>query len=70
MSADDMGELLARIDERVKSIMEDVAEMKRTRRCHTHSEKLRNLERVVYGLMTVSFGLIGKAVYDLFRQSP
>lgn len=59
--------LLARIDERVKAIMEDVAELRRTRRCDTHSEKLRNLERVVFGMMTVTFGLIGKAVYDLFR---
>ncbi|MBU1002386.1 MAG: hypothetical protein KKE73_07665 [Proteobacteria bacterium] len=59
--------LLARIDERVKSIMEDVADLRRTRRCHTHSEKLRNLERVIYGLMTVSFGLLGRAVYELFH---
>jgi len=59
--------LLARIDERVKAILEDVAEIRRTRRCHTHSEKLRNLERVVYGLMTVSFALMGKALYELFR---
>ena len=59
--------LLARIDERVKAMSEDVAEMRRTRKCHTHSEKLRNLERVVFGMMTVTFGLIGKAVYELFR---
>lgn len=59
--------LLARIDERVKAISEDVAELRRTRKCHTHSEKLRNLERVVFGMMTVTFGLIGKAVYELFR---
>ncbi|BBD08760.1 hypothetical protein [Desulfovibrio ferrophilus] len=57
--------LLARIDERVKAIMEDVADLRRTRRCHTHSEKLRNLERVVYGLMMVSFGLLGRAIYEL-----
>lgn len=59
--------LLARIDERVKAIMEDVADLRRTQRCHTHSEKLKNLERVVYGLMTVSFGLLGRAIYELFR---
>lgn len=59
--------MLARIDERVRAIAEDVAEIKGTRRCHTHTEKLRNMEHVLYGVMTVTFGLIGKAVYDLFR---
>ncbi|WP_461210090.1 hypothetical protein [Desulfocurvus sp. DL9XJH121] len=63
----DVALLLARIDERVKAVMQDVAELRRSQRCATHSEKLRNLERVVFGVMTVTFGLIGKAVYDLFR---
>jgi hypothetical protein len=63
----DMRVLLARIDERVRAMARDVAEIKGTRRCHSHTEKLRNMERVVYGLMTTVFGLVGKAVYDLFR---
>ena len=59
--------MLARIEERVRAIAGDVAEIKGTRRCHTHSEKIHNVERVIYGLMTVTFGLLGKAVYELFR---
>jgi len=63
----DMRVLLARIDERVRAMASDVAEIKATRRCHSHAEKLRNVERVIYGLMTTVFGLVGKAVYELFR---
>lgn len=59
--------MLARIDERVKAIAEDVGEIRQTRKCHTHSEKLRNMERVMFGLMSVTFGLLGKLVYDVLR---
>lgn len=68
MTADqDARVMLARIEERVRAMAEDVAELKATRRCPTHAEKIRNVERVLYGMMTVVFGLIGKAVHDLFR---
>lgn len=63
----DLRVLLARIEERVEAMARDVAEIKGTWRCHTHAEKIRNVERVIYGLMTAVFGLVGKAVHDLFR---
>nr|WP_167941982.1 hypothetical protein [Desulfobaculum xiamenense] len=59
--------MLARIDERVRAIAEDVAEIKCTRRCHTHAEKLRNLERVVFGLMAALAGLVGRAVFEMLH---
>lgn len=59
--------MLARIDERVKAIADDVGELRQTRKCHTHTEKLRNMEKMLYGLMSVTFGLLGKLVVDAIR---
>lgn len=61
--------LLARIDERVKTMAEDIQQLRISKKCHTHTEKIRNIERIIYGMMTVIFGLLGKAVYELFKQS-
>ncbi len=59
--------LLARIDERVKTIAHEMAEMRQMQCCESHTEQIKNLERIVYGLMAVTFGLIGRVVYDLLK---
>ncbi|WP_320169508.1 hypothetical protein [Maridesulfovibrio sp.] len=63
----DLQDLLIRIDERVKSIQEDIAEINGARRCHTHAEKFRNLERAVWGTGAVVAGIAGRVVYEVFK---
>ena len=60
-------ELLIRIDERVKAIQEDIAEINGARRCHTHAEKLRSLERAVWGTGAVVAGIAGRVVYEVLK---
>ncbi|WP_432735814.1 hypothetical protein [Maridesulfovibrio sp. FT414] len=60
-------ELLIRIDERVKAIQDDIAEINGARRCHTHAEKFRNLERAVWGTGAVVAGLASRLVYEVFK---
>ncbi len=70
MVAEERGELqdlLIRIDERVKSIQEDISEINGARRCHTHAEKFRNLERTVWGTATILVGVTARAVYEAFK---
>ncbi|WP_421901296.1 hypothetical protein [Maridesulfovibrio sp.] len=64
---DELRDMLIRIDERVKSIQEDIAEINGARRCHTHAEKFRNLERAVWGTATVVAGLVVRIIYDTFK---
>jgi hypothetical protein len=64
---DELHDLLIRIDERVKSIQEDIAGINRDRRCHTHTEKIRSLERAVWGTVTVVAGVTARVFYEVFR---
>ncbi|MBC17033.1 MAG: hypothetical protein CL942_08275 [Desulfovibrio sp.] len=59
----DLQELLVRIDERVKSIQDDIREINLARSCASHTEKIKTLERLVWGSVTVSTGLIARLVY-------
>lgn len=59
--------LLIRIDERVKSIQEDIAEINGARRCHTHAEKFKTLERIVWGMAAVVGGLASRVIYEVFK---
>ncbi|WP_319780106.1 hypothetical protein [Maridesulfovibrio sp.] len=63
----ELQDLLIRIDERVKSIQEDIAEINGARRCHTHAEKFRNLERAVWGTAAVVAGIAGRVAYEAFK---
>ena len=63
----DLQDLLIRIDERVKSIQEDISEINGARRCHTHAEKFRNLERAVWGTATVVAGVACRVIYEVFK---
>lgn len=64
---DDLRDMLIRIDERVKSIQEDISEINGARRCHTHAEKFRNLERAVWGTAATVAGLMARIIYEAFK---
>ena len=63
----DSHDLLIRIDERVKSIQEDIKAINEDRRCHTHTEKFRNLERAVYAAYVFIIGIISRLAYEAFK---
>lgn len=63
----DLQDLLIRIDERVKTIQEDIREINVARRCQTHAEKIRTLERMVWGCMAGLCTITARVAYDLFR---
>lgn len=60
-------ELLVRIDERVRAVQEDIREINETRRCHTHQERLRSLERMVWGCMACVTGVAARVIYNVLR---
>ncbi len=60
-------DLLIRVDERVKSIQEDIAEINGARRCHTHAEKFKTLERFVWGMAAVVGGIATRVLYEAFK---
>lgn len=64
MQETSQAELLARIDERVSRIMQDIGELKEKQHCRVHAEKLKNLERIVYGVLAATLGLLVRAVYS------
>ncbi len=61
-------ELLIRIDERVKSIQEDISTINCARRCESHAEKLKNLERSFYGVGAILAGLLVRIIYEAFPK--
>lgn len=63
----ELQELLVRIDERVKGIQEDIAELNGVRRCHTHAQKIRNLERTVWAVAAVVAGVAARVAYEAFK---
>lgn len=60
-------DLLIRIDERVKSIQEDISEINGARRCHTHAEKLKTLERFVWGMAAAVASIAIRIIYEAFK---
>ncbi|WP_285907672.1 hypothetical protein [Pseudodesulfovibrio pelocollis] len=60
--------MLARIEERVKGIQEDIRQINEDRRCHTHSEKLRMLEKIVWSLTAGFAGLAARVIYEAIKQ--
>lgn len=67
MEREDLQTLLVRIDERVKAIQEDIREINEVRRCASHSEKIRSLERVVWGCMAGVTALGARMIVQMFR---
>ncbi|WP_243544725.1 hypothetical protein [Pseudodesulfovibrio tunisiensis] len=64
----DLEPLLIRIDERVKAIQEAIREINESRRCPTHAEKLRTLERMVWGCAVAVAGITIRLVLQAFRS--
>ncbi|BCS87343.1 hypothetical protein [Pseudodesulfovibrio sediminis] len=60
-------DLLVRIDERVAGIQEEIRGINDDRRCHTHTEKIKTLERIVWGCLVGVAGMAIKTVVDLVR---
>lgn len=67
MERDDVRDLLMRIDERVKVIQEDIREINLARRCISHQEKIRTLEKLVWGCLASIGGVGARVVYEALR---
>ncbi|WP_319469471.1 hypothetical protein [uncultured Pseudodesulfovibrio sp.] len=63
----ELQDLLVRIDERVKTIQEDIREINLARRCVSHHVKIKTLERMVWGCLAGVAGLGGRMLLDVFR---
>lgn len=63
----ELRELLVRIDERVKIIQEDIAELNAVRRCHTYAAKFRKLERTIWAVAAVVTGIAVRVAYEAFK---
>jgi hypothetical protein len=67
MERQDIQDLLVRIDERVKAIQGAIREINETRRCAGNSEKLRLLERLVWGSVAGVAALGGRLLFEVLR---
>ena len=63
----DVRDLLIRIDERVKAVQEDIREINKMRKCSTHAEKLKTLERTVWGCIAIVGTLSIRILYETFK---
>jgi len=63
----DLQDLLVRIDERVKSIQEDIREINMARRCASHQVKIKTLERLVWGCLAGLSGLGVRMMYEVLK---
>ncbi|MGL1863682.1 MAG: hypothetical protein OCC46_14245 [Pseudodesulfovibrio sp.] len=67
MDREDVQDLLVRIDERVKTIQEDIREINVVRRCSSHDVKIRTLERLVWGCLAGIAGMGARMVFEVLR---
>lgn len=67
MERDELQNLLVRIDERVKAIQEDIRDINVARRCASHGEKIKSLERMVWGCVAGMAGVCVRVVYEAMR---
>lgn len=63
MTERDWKELYGRLDERLKAIETLLSQFNGQRKCETNSEKLRTLEKVVYGAATAAIAAFIKAFW-------
>lgn len=61
----ELRDLLIRIDERVKAIQEDILDINGQRRCAEHAQRLRILERMVWGCVAAMLGMGVRMLYGL-----
>lgn len=64
---DDLRDLLIRIDERVRSIQEEIGEINGDRCCQAHGEKIRNLERTVWGACALLGAVAARVAYGVLQ---
>ncbi|MBC17701.1 conserved protein of unknown function [Pseudodesulfovibrio profundus] len=67
MEREDLQDLLVRIDERVKTIQDDIREINMARRCISHHVKIKTLERMVWGCLAGVTGVGARIVYEALR---
>lgn len=63
----ELHDLLIRIDERVKSIQDNIQSINKQRRCTANTEKIKTLERLVWGCAATLVGIAARMTYELFR---
>ena len=68
MEHSDMQDLLVRIDERVKSIQEDIRGINTARACEAHQVKIKLLERMVWGCMAGMAGMGLRVVFEVLKN--
>lgn len=68
MERDDLQDLLVRIDERVKTIQDDIREINKTRACASHDVKIKTLERLTWGSLAGLAGLGVRAALDMLKH--
>ncbi|CCH49633.1 hypothetical protein [Pseudodesulfovibrio piezophilus] len=67
MEREDLQDLLIRIDERVKTIQEDIREINLARRCASHHVKISTLEKMVWGCMATVGGVGARVIYEILK---
>lgn len=67
MERQDLQDLLVRIDERVKAIQVAIREINDSRRCVSHQEKIRLLERLAWGGLAGVAALGGRMVFEALK---
>jgi len=63
MTDQKVGEVIARIDQRLENVEKTINEMNRQRRCYTNTEKIRSLERIVWTALGASFAAVVKSFW-------
>ena len=67
LESQDLQNLLIRIDERVRTVQEEIREINDTRQCLVHAERLKTMERMVWGCLATMLGLVARIVYEAFN---
>ncbi|MEZ7198905.1 hypothetical protein [Pseudodesulfovibrio karagichevae] len=67
MERQDLQDLLVRIDERVKAIQVAIREINGARQCAGNREKIRLLERLVWGSVAGVAALGGRMLFEVLR---
>ncbi|EGB15290.1 hypothetical protein DND132_2085 [Pseudodesulfovibrio mercurii] len=67
MERQDLQDLLVRIDERVKAIQVAIREINEARQCAGNREKIRFLERLVWGSLAGVAALGGRILFEALR---
>lgn len=67
MDREDIQTMLARIDERVKSIQDDIRDINLARSCASHTEKIKTLERLVWGCTVGVTGIAIRIIYEAIK---